>query len=722
MTKMKMAVCGWAFALVFGALVISAQTDSSPKTNPSPAASPNPAPTPRLSATLAANLDQQSNVSRERREQAYVKLLEGQRYLWNANRIRSSSATYINGAKLARQSFLKSVELDPKLAEGYTALAEITLSPFGEIEESTMIANLAVKIQPDNYGAHHILAFAYTIKSGLNSTNLNAEALQKAIAEWKEVARLAPRSAEAWAFLSALYEQTNKSNERIEALKNWQTAATPVDTRYYRSIMGAKQSLSPDSASLPLGAALIKADRVSEAVNVLSLALSDDPDNIEIIDLLKQAVESDGGKTSPASLQALQQAVFANPDNVSLIELLANVQSRTGSPDDAAKSLRAAIANLTESDKSSAALLQVMLGDIYAGANRSDQAVAEYEKALRIQGIDKSEITTEEEREFATQVFGKIIQTYKNAGKINEAKATIERARRQLGKDDLFADKQIISLLRETGRKPEALQAVRNLRRQMKNDYSLLRLEATLLTDLGRVDEAVKLIENLLSKSIPSANSTALNNGQKSNNGSMSKIPPSPYYDDFTNYIFISSLYNQAKRGTEAIAAARQAFNAAESEEKRQIADLSLAAAQQTAGNYQSAEITLRSLLKKTPGNPVALNNLGYFLLERNEKLNEALSLIKRALNIDPTNSSYLDSLGWAYFKLGKLDEAELYLTEAVRGNAVSAVVFEHLGDVYQKQGKFDLAKSIWQKAVNISSDSEAAIRLKEKMANRATK
>ncbi len=134
------------------------------------------------------------------------------------------------------------------------------------------------------------------------------------------------------------------------------------------------------------------------------------------------------------------------------------------------------------------------------------------------------------------------------------------------------------------------------------------------------------------------------------------------------------------------------------------------------AGDYQAAEETLRQLLRQMPDNPIALNNLGYFLLERNEKIAEAFNLIQQAVKIDPTSASYLDSLGWAYFKLGKLSEAEEYLKEAAGLNPTSATILEHLGDVYQKQNKTELARAAFQKALNLTADAENANRLKAKM------
>ena len=152
------------------------------------------------------------------------------------------------------------------------------------------------------------------------------------------------------------------------------------------------------------------------------------------------------------------------------------------------------------------------------------------------------------------------------------------------------------------------------------------------------------------------------------------------------------------------------------------MAKLTLATAQQMAGEFAAAEATLREILKQTPGNPIALNNLGYFLLERNERFTEALDLIQKAIAIEPDNPSYLDSLGWAYFKLGKYAEAEKYLLEAARLSDDSSTIQEHIGDVYQKQGKMPAAKAAWEKALNLASSPEDITRLKGKLGIKVTK
>jgi Flp pilus assembly protein TadD len=110
------------------------------------------------------------------------------------------------------------------------------------------------------------------------------------------------------------------------------------------------------------------------------------------------------------------------------------------------------------------------------------------------------------------------------------------------------------------------------------------------------------------------------------------------------------------------------------------------------------------------------LNNLGYFLLQRGERFSEALEMIERAVRVDPTNASYLDSLGWAYFKVGKNDEALKTLREAARLDPTSAAAHEHIGDVLQKMGKAAEARESWLKARQFVSAETDSARLKGKI------
>ena len=88
-------------------------------------------------------------------------------------------------------------------------------------------------------------------------------------------------------------------------------------------------------------------------------------------------------------------------------------------------------------------------------------------------------------------------------------------------------------------------------------------------------------------------------------------------------------------------------------------------------------------------------------LADRNVKLEEAFGMIKKAVDLDPANGAYLDSLGWAYFRLGKYDLAEESLTKASQHIGSDPTVQDHLGDLYQKTGRLKLAAAHWERALN---------------------
>lgn len=659
----------------------------------------------------AVSTDGQTGVSRENRQQAYAKLLEGQRIVWTLSR-RSEPLQTENRVRLARESFQTAVSLDPNLAEAYTALAELVLnSASGNTEEAISLASRAVKINPDNYGGHILLARLYTLKSGINRGNLKETATAGAISEWKEIARLDPRNAEAHAFLSELYGKTNRGAERIDALEKWLAASMPLDARFYQTVMGRTADLSPESAALKLGEEFLDAGRTKEAVEILSRFVAENPENAAAVELLGQSIEAADVDSAVFARQSLTQAVYANPENVSLISLLAKVESRAGNDAGAAKILRDFSAKFAPNDKISASVLQIALGDIFDERDRFDEAVAAYENALRLRGIGSASMVEDAERDFTIRVFARIIQIYKKTNRTAAAENLIERARGIFGKQDLFPDRQLIAFYRETGKLPEALRLVRALRAGRADDYGLLRLEANILTDSGKVDQAVALIKPLIDRKNTPKKSASIETGAGET------LPnSSPQFDDFTNYIFISNLFAGAKRGTAAVEAANGAVSAGRNDEEKQIAQLTLATAYQTSGNFSASENILRELLKQSPRNPFALNNLGYFLVERGANLDEALNLIERAVKIDPTNPSYLDSLGWAFFKLGKFELAEKHLKAAARIDDSSPNILEHLGDVYHKQGKFAPAKSVWQRSADLSVEAEQIARLKTKL------
>ena len=124
---------------------------------------------------------------------------------------------------------------------------------------------------------------------------------------------------------------------------------------------------------------------------------------------------------------------------------------------------------------------------------------------------------------------------------------------------------------------------------------------------------------------------------------------------------------------------------------------------------------TFEQLLSIRADHAPGLNYLGYMWAERGENLPRALEMIQKAVDLDPGNGAYLDSLGWAYFQLGKLDLAEQQLKAASELNPDDPTIEEHLGDLAERRGDLALARSRWKKALTLKPD-DGGKKLEEKL------
>jgi len=122
--------------------------------------------------------------------------------------------------------------------------------------------------------------------------------------------------------------------------------------------------------------------------------------------------------------------------------------------------------------------------------------------------------------------------------------------------------------------------------------------------------------------------------------------------------------------------------------------------------------------LKINPNDAFVLNNYSYYLSLRNVNLERALEMAQRATELEPENTSFQDTYGWALYKSGKYDEAEIWIKKALDSDeAASAVLFEHYGDVLYKLDRKDEALQYWQKAKD--NGGEASEFLDKKLKNK---
>jgi tetratricopeptide (TPR) repeat protein len=212
-------------------------------------------------------------------------------------------------------------------------------------------------------------------------------------------------------------------------------------------------------------------------------------------------------------------------------------------------------------------------------------------------------------------------------------------------------------------------------RANQPENLGLTRLEAQALRQSGKVDQGIALLESHLQK----------------------------HGDDPDAYVALAVQYSDSNRGPQAVKVLQDAQLKFPAENSLTF---ELAAVLEKQKKYAESEAVFRQLIAKDPDHAPALNYLGYMLAERGERLDESVGYIKRALQIDPENSSFLDSLGWAYFKSGKLDLAEEQLKRASEQLLTNSVVQDHYGDVLAKLGRYDQAIAAWTRALAGDGDS----------------
>jgi tetratricopeptide (TPR) repeat protein len=195
---------------------------------------------------------------------------------------------------------------------------------------------------------------------------------------------------------------------------------------------------------------------------------------------------------------------------------------------------------------------------------------------------------------------------------------------------------------------------------------------------------------------------------------------PGATSDDFAR---LADVYSAMKRYNEAAAAYEQAISRAPNAPKAQLWPLLLlqANALESANRWPEAKAALATAIAMSPNEPLVLNFLGYAKLEHGEDLDAAEAMIRKANQLAPDDASITDSLGWALYKRGRVDEAIDILQKAAAGDPAQADIQEHLGDALYTAGRRFEARFAWSAAL-ATADEEETARLKSKIEAGLTK
>ena len=259
----------------------------------------------------------------------------------------------------------------------------------------------------------------------------------------------------------------------------------------------------------------------------------------------------------------------------------------------------------------------------------------------------------------------------------------------------------------------EILPLINNLRKggKEKEDKESARLYADILYNAKKYPEAAKAYREYLKidKSkfavwfnlmLSYSNLDELDNLIKVADESFDYFPNNA----FTHYFKGTALY-QKKDYKESISSLQNAIDLEpERELKAQIFSM-LGDAHNSLKEYKKADENFENSLK-IKEEATTLNNYAYYLSLRNERLNDALKMSKRSLELRPKTPTFLDTYGWILYKQGKYEKAKEYIEKAIEGEG-DPDVLEHLGDIYFKLNDVAKANEYWQRAQKIGGGSE---------------
>jgi tetratricopeptide (TPR) repeat protein len=132
--------------------------------------------------------------------------------------------------------------------------------------------------------------------------------------------------------------------------------------------------------------------------------------------------------------------------------------------------------------------------------------------------------------------------------------------------------------------------------------------------------------------------------------------------------------------------------------------------------DWPQAEADLKKALELSPDESPVLNYLGYTWVDQSENLKTAMDYIRKAVKLKPDDGYYIDSLGWAYYRLGNIQSAVEHLERAVELRPDDPVINDHLGDAYWRIGRKLEAKYQWQQSLTLKPDDDLIATIDKKL------
>jgi len=575
-------------------------------------------------------------------------------------------------------AYKRAMELDPTAAEIPGELAALYLRE-NKVQEAVTTAELALKIAPENREANRVLG---VVNAAMAEGKRGSDNAAKAIKYLEQA--IAGQGAEAdpnvRATLSRLYVASGQYDQAIPLLTTlvneqpgWQDGPVLLAEAYSaagrtgEAISWLEEHTADDPRLLPtLGDFYERERRWKEAAQTYARALERAPRNTELRARYASALVNAGGRDNLTKARdILNELIAARPnDSARILYLLSQTERRLGDSNAAEATARRVIAQNSKSPWGYYALAEAL------ESRRDYQAVVD-----ELAPVIASHRTKTTDAAFDIGLLLPHLGfAYQELGQTDKALATFEEAR-QLSPDDPAVASYLAEANITAKRYAAALEVTKAALGDNPDDQRLIRLQAQALRHTGKADEGVSLLETAVQK----------------------------HAEDPSAYIALAQMYAEVDRGAQAIKLLQDA-QAKFPNDNSLLFELGATLDRQK--QFLPAEAAFKRLIARDPQNAAALNYLGYMLAERGERLDESVDYVKKALEIEPDNGSFLDSLGWAYYKAEKLDLAEGHLRRAADQLKTNSVIQDHYGDVLLKLGRYEDAIAAFNRALSGDGDS----------------
>ncbi len=582
-------------------------------------------------------------------------------------------------SRQAIDHYKKAYALDPRSDVIGERLAEMYAKSL-RIRDAVLEAQEILKRDPENVAARRLLGRIYVRTLGeADPQRGQPETLALAIEQYQEIVRLDPEDTEAYLWLARLYGMQNRHDDAEKILRSLLAAQPghPQGLRFLAQLLLdagrgreavallEKETESEDAGAhlvALLGEAYAQVNTLDRAEQAYRRATQLEPSEPAYRQRLARTL-SDRGKTDEA-IEQYRKLVDANPRDAESYLRLAQEYRKQGKLDEAEQSV-------VQARQLSPGSLEVIYNEalIYESQGRFDDAVRVLSGAassLRGRGT-----VSESRRRSLGIVYNQLGRLYREMENFSAAIAVYEEMRALGPEEASQARSMLIESYRADGQLDRAIaESERALAAEPDRGNKMV--HAMLLAERGEADQAAELLRGLLENSA----------------------------GDREVHLTIAQVYERTRRYAEAETAARRAEQLSTEPAAKEVAWFLLGAIYERWHKYGQAEQHFQKVLEVNSRNSGALNYYGYMLAERGIRLEEAVTFIQRALVEEPHNGAYLDSLGWAYYKLGRLTEAEEPLRRAVERSSHDPTIREHLGDVYAKLGRHQEAHQQWDKAL----------------------